>query len=379
MKYIYIIIVSILLFSCVKIPTNNYVSPLNIPANFNWKTIEAKKVILSTASSIFNEDGDTIAEGLSAGTYNIVAGKNSVLTIIPDPEIPQTKAISGIKKYVYFPAKSKYATVFFEDLFPSKGDMDMNDIAFGLYIRYLLDNQSNVLGIEINIQPRAIGSLFALIGLAANLSSDTPIDIVQEIVHSRDPYLSPLFSTSNPGGPYQPEAGITTSQVIPITGNYRGYFNNIKDLFLNVRDVDPVTTSNAFKVTIDIIDSKIFPYSNMTFLDSAQEGKINLDIFAMVFERGREIHFKGQKPTQKFSLQYFSSTRPKTDFSTSDNWVWAIISDKSIRYPKEYVKIYNAYPNFKVWAESGGIINSTWYSPSVADSLYRKSNFSYIN
>ena len=82
MKYIYIIIVSILLFSCVKIPTNNYVSPLNIPANFNWKTIESKKVILSTASSIFNEDGDTIAEGLSAGTYNIVAGKNSVLTIM---------------------------------------------------------------------------------------------------------------------------------------------------------------------------------------------------------------------------------------------------------------------------------------------------------
>ncbi|NTU95843.1 MAG: DUF4842 domain-containing protein, partial [Bacteroidales bacterium] len=60
-------------------------------------------------------------------------------------------------------------------------------------------------------------------------------------------------------------------------------------------------------------------------------------------------------------------------------WVWAIISDKSIRHPLEWVKIYHAYPNFKVWAEGGGDIGSDWYVPSVADSLHSNSYFSYIN
>jgi LruC domain-containing protein len=125
--------------------------------------------------------------------------------------------------------------------------------------------------------------------------------------------------------------------------------------------------------------SEIFPFSNFTFLEENQLGKVNLDIFALVDNRGKEIHFKGQRSTDKFSFQYFISTRPKSDFSTIDNWVWAIISDKSIRYNLEYVKIYNAYPNFKVWAEGSGAIGSEWYTPSVADSLYQKIDFHFIN
>lgn len=267
----------------------------------------------------------------------------------------------------------------FEDLFPDKGDMDMNDIVLGLNIVYYLDKASNVIDIEINIEPRALGSLFQNIGLAAQLSAPNILDIVQNISHSGDPNLSPFFSVTTNKNGYSPELGNVNSQVIPLTGNLRTYFDNVKDLFINVRNIDPVTQTHDFSVLIEIKPTAIFPYSNLTFIESSQIGKINLDIFAVVEDRGKEIHFKGQRPTDKFFYQYFISTLPKTDFSTIDNWVWAIICDQSIRYNLEYVKIYNAYPNFKVWAEGGGAIGSKWYIPSVIDSLYQKNDYNYIN
>jgi LruC domain-containing protein len=114
-------------------------------------------------------------------------------------------------------------------------------------------------------------------------------------------------------------------------------------------------------------------------LDYLKDGKINLDIFAVFDTRGKEVHFKGQLPTNKFTIQYFMSTRPKMDFSTVDNWVWAVLSPKSIRHPLEFVKIYNAYPNFKTWAEAGGEVGVDWYNNTVRDSLWTKHNFNYVN
>jgi len=380
-KFILLFFVILFCSSCIKFPEDTYVKVLDVPSDFDWKTIEAKKVNISVVSSILDDEGDTIASFLPPGEYGITVGKNTNLNIVQEQSQAETKSIksSKVKQKVYFPCKNKYATVMFEDLFPSKGDMDMNDIVFGLNIEYLLDNKAKLLGFNINIQPRAIGSSYPQIGLAANLNSDVALDIVETILHSSDPVLSPLFNVTDNSEGYSTEIGVTTSQVAPITGDFRNYFDNDEDLFINVRDVDPFTNTESFTVQVIIKSTKLFSFSNMTFLDTVQTGKINLDIFACFGTRGREVHFKGQKPTQKFNFQYFLSTRPKTDFSTIDNWVWAIISDKSIRHPLEWVKIYHAYPNFKVWAEGGGDIGSDWYIPSVADSLHSNSSFSYIN
>jgi len=380
MRNTIIIVPLLFLFcSCLKMPKDTYVPILDVPANFDWKSIEAKKVTLVQTSSVLNENGDTIASFLPPGDYNLTVGKNTALTVVRENSVVETKAAGDAKQVVYFPAKNKYATVMFEDLFPSKGDMDMNDIAFGLNIEYDLDKQARLLDIQINIQPRAIGSSYVQIGLAANLSSQNILNIVDNISHSGEPALSPLFSVTLNHDGYSPELNNVNSQVIPLTGNFRSYFDNAKDLFINVRNIDAKTTTHNFSVTIEIKPTEIFPFSNLTFLEPIPSGKINLDIFAVFGNRGKEIHFKGQRPTDLFFYQYFISTRPKTDFSTIDNWVWVIISDKSIRHPQEFVKIYNAYPNFKVWAESGGSTSSNWYTPSVIDSLYTKANFSYVN
>ncbi|MDD3198582.1 MAG: LruC domain-containing protein, partial [Eubacteriales bacterium] len=280
---------------------------------------------------------------------------------------------------IYFPSKDKFATVMFEDLFPSKGDMDMNDVVFGLNIEYDLTNHLLVNSITITIQPRAIGSSYEIIGIAANFSNRFPIDIVDYVVYDNGPNAGPLFNITRNNKGYTPEMYNYSSQVVPLTGNYREYFHNEKDLFLNVRNIDPFTNSEEFAAKIYFKSSSLVNYSNFTFLDSLNLSKINFDIFTVFKNRWMEVHFKDQPPTERFNTALFNASGSLPNFSTYDNWVWAIISDKSIRHPREFVKIYKAYPDFKLWAESSGNTNLNWYSNSVIDSLYTAGNFSYIN
>ena len=46
-----IVISLLILASCVKFPEETYVSPLSVPADFNWKSIKAKPVSVNTIAN----------------------------------------------------------------------------------------------------------------------------------------------------------------------------------------------------------------------------------------------------------------------------------------------------------------------------------------
>lgn len=382
MKKFSFILLSILVVSCVKFPEDTYKKVLDVPADFDWKTIEKKTLTITQLSSVLNETGDTVASFLPPGSYDITIGKGSTLNIVQETVAPaMTKAPGAVKQRVYFPAKNKFATLMFEDLFPDKGDMDMNDIVFGLNVQFDLDVQARVLAIWFHIQPRGIGSSYKKIGIAANFTnySNTNPGITSLIYSDENLNISNFFSVDYLSQYiYSPEKNTTISEVIPLTGDYRASFADTSELFINVRSIDPAIATTNFSVAADMLTKNNY-YWDFTLFDEPLPNKINIDVFTIINVRSKEVHFKGQKATERFNRQYFIYTMPKTDFSTLDNWVWAIISDKSIRHPLEFVKIFNAYPNFKKWAEGGGATNIGWYSPMIIDSLYNKRNFSYIN
>lgn len=378
MKIKVIIVICLAAVSCIKTPvTNDYISPLVVPESFDWKTTESKPVTLQYTSTIINQHGDTVAASIPPGDYSLIVGKNTTLTIIKDTVVQAGGAIAAnapggaVKDVIYFPSKSGYATVMFEDLFPSKGDMDVNDAVFDLNMEFHVDNQTRVRSFQINIVPRACGSFYREIALAASLNSGNGLTYISEISHSNTNEPGGIFSSvPSARGTYMPEPG-NRFDVIPLTGDFRSYFSGNTELFINVRDEDPYIPTQPFSVFVTILPSMTFTVSALTFLEAPQPGRVNLDIFGIFGSRSLEVHFKGAVPTNFFNYAYFLSTY-KTDFSTVDNWVWAILSDRSISYPKEYVKIYHAYPNFKIWAESGGNAASVWHNPAIADSLYSK-------
>lgn len=397
LKRIAFIFITIIFVGCVKFP-----QPIDIPSTsefkisktFDWKTIEAKVVSFNTTSSVINQNGDTIAKNLPAGEYPLYVGKGSILTIVNSNVILEesTKSIStpvsGSKTRIFFPAQDKYATVMFEDLFPFSGDRDMNDIVFGLNIEYDLDNRGRVMAINFNIEPRAIGSTKTFIGIGANFTG-MPVEVskvvrtsltLPDIINNHSD-LSPIYNIDPKSGYFNPvnpsDQANADYKVAPFTGNYRSFFINPPSdtKFVNVYNDAASVASHKFTATVSL--NSVINYSSFTFLEGYNVNKVNISLFSSFEDKSHEVHFKGQLPTKYFDLSLFNHTG-STDFtSASDNWVWAIMSDKSVRHPIENIKIYDAYTDFPSWVESQDIYN--WYSVINLEKLYTKTSFNYFN
>lgn len=397
LKQIAFIIITIIFVGCVKFP-----QPIDIPSTsefkisktFDWKTIETKMVSFNTTSSVINQNGDTIAKNLPAGEYPLYVGKGSILTIVNSNVILEesTKSIStpvsGSKTRIFFPAQDKYATVMFEDLFPFSGDRDMNDIVFGLNIEYDLDNRGRVMAINFNIEPRAIGSTKTFIGIGANFTG-MPVEVskvvrtsltLPDIINNHSD-LSPIYNIDPKSGYFNPvnpsDQANADYKVAPFTGNYRSFFINPPSdtKFVNVYNDAASVASHKFTATVSL--NSVINYSSFTFLEGYNVNKVNISLFSSFEDKSHEVHFKGQLPTKYFDLSLFNHTG-STDFtSASDNWVWAIMSDKSVRHPIENIKIYDAYTDFPSWVESQDIYN--WYSVINLEKLYTKTSFNYFN
>lgn len=387
--------VTFIISSCVKFPASTTIvdpNGLNIAENFDWKTIETKTVSSTGVFSVINQDGDTIALNLPAGEYNLYIGKGSVLkTIASNVNLDiDTKAIStpstGTKTRIYFPAENKYATVMFEDLFPYSGDKDMNDVVFGLNIEYDLDKNARVVAINFNIEPRAVGSTQTYIGIGANFTGMAVQ--VSKVARSSTDYpgisndhsdLAPIYNVDPKNGYYNPvnpsDALNADYKVAPFTGNFRSFFINppTYTTFINVFNIGTATLSKKFTAKVSL--NSVIAYNSFTFLDVYNANKVNISIYAAFENKGKEVHFKGQLPSKYFNLATFEPTG-RTDFSSAyDSWVWAIMSDKSVRHPLETVRINNAYPDFGLWVSNQDKTN--WYGSKILDSLFTKINFAY--
>ena len=395
---IYIIIgMTIFMSSCVKFPKSHpgtTTDGLKIAENFDWKTIESKTVSSTGVFSVINQDGDTIALNLPAGEYNLYVGKGSVLTTVASSANLDisTKAIStpstGTKTRIYFPCENKYATVMFEDLFPYSGDKDMNDVVFGLNIEYDLDKNARVVAINFNIEPRAVGSTQTYIGIGANFTGMAVQ--VSKVARSSTDYpgisndhsdLSPIYNVDPKTGFYNPvnpsDQLNADYKVAPFTGNFRSFFISPPTYtpFINVFDIGTSTLSKKFTAKVSL--NSVIAYNSFTFLDVYNVNKVNISIYAAFENKSKEVHFKGQLPSKYFNLATFEPTG-RTDFSSAyDNWVWAIMSDKSVRHPLETVRINNAYPDFALWVSTQNRTN--WYGSKVLDSLFTKINFTYFD
>lgn len=395
-NYLLASLILLVVSSCVKFPQERGKKEdpgTLVSSTFDWKTIEIKKVSAPYDFSVLNQYGDTIATNLAAGEYDLYVGKGSYLNIV--------RASSGILTDVvtkadltplasgtgiYFPAKNVYATVMFEDLFPYPGDRDMNDIVFGLNIVYEVNKKSEVVALHFNIQPRAVGSTYEKIGLAAYFTGK--VVNVDQIIRSsltltglslNHNDVSSLFSITPYYNFYHPDLSASGDKgVIPFTGDYRYFFISkpAGSQFYNVMNFGNFVSAHNF--TVKVTFKKPAPqYSNFTFLDQPSKTRTNISIFATFGVRSKEVHFKYQTPSKLFDSTLFGVTG-RTDFSSNkDNWVWAILSDKSVRHPLEMVKINSAYPQFNNWLSDQDMTN--WYGGKILDRLYTKWNFNYID
>ena len=242
------------------------------------------------------------------------------------PDLPDTDGpVADDNKTVY------YGTLTFEDLWPAKGDYDMNDVVIdytSTVYKTIVGNQ--VTKITDEFIPRHSGGSFRN-GFGYRFDELAATDIRKITVDG--PVISEYTETGNM------ESGQSHPTLI---------------LFDNINPV----IGQKFKVTItlnDVDESMVKPPYNPFIIANGK--------------RGREVHPVGYRPTDKADLSDLGS---QEDVSQSEKGIYYISKEgmpfaihlsriKDFPVPQEGTRINISYPYFESWVNSQGKQHADWY------------------
>jgi LruC domain-containing protein len=228
---------------------------------------------------------------------------------------------------LYTPSKYGKGTIAFEDLWPSYGDYDFNDVALNYQVILKLNAQNLAVQMDIICHVKANGAGFTN-GIGIELANISP----SQIKSVGGTILTENYITLNTNGT---EAN-QQHAVIILTDAAR---NLLTERTISIKFTEPTSTS----------DLGIAPFNPFIIANKIRE---------------KEIHLPYTKPTSlgKPFVEIAGANRDINGNYVSDNGMpWAISFIHDFKVPKEKVNIADAYNYFVQWANSGGTVNIDWY------------------
>ncbi len=257
----------------------------------------------------------------------------------------------------YFPSKNNTATLMFEDLWPSKGDYDFNDLVASLQGTYVTNSSNKVVKLIFTINIKAVGASYKN-GLGVQLDNIVPSE-VSSVTGTIRKSGSSINLNSNGTEANQSKAVIIAIENIEnvLTRPGGSMFNTVNNGY--------VGTSNEVTVTISFENS---PLS----LDKLSSSSFNFFLIKNQ-DRGTEIHLANRKPTNLMTYEFgtLNDTSSPTNgryYKTENNLPWGLLILEPFKYPLEKTAITSAYSKFADWAESNGTSSKNWYkSPNPSE------------
>ncbi|MEA3505122.1 MAG: LruC domain-containing protein [Bacteroidota bacterium] len=236
----------------------------------------------------------------------------------------------------YFPTSGKQV-VAFEDLWPSTGDFDFNDLTMSNKVKINKDNNFNLLSADFTISIDAIG---------ADIHNGIGMMLYKE---NGDAFNDNIIATITGDAVLDEDNSngiILTNDVFEAISEY--YQNN---------GVGPTATPDTLKFTV-------------TFNSNAEEFIPELYIFRS-FDRSYEIHRSNFPATEAMDNTLFNTIDDKGNYKTENGLPWGleIILEGDYKSPKERVDMLKAYPEFREWATSEGTQNTDWYLSPVEENV----------
>jgi LruC domain-containing protein len=271
-----------------------------------------------------------------------------------DDEYPndQNKAYTS-----YYPAAGSFGTIAFEDLWPSKGDYDFNDMVVDYSATYILNASNKVVETKTQIYVRAVGAgVINAFGIEYPSISPSDISSVNGYVHNAG------YINLNANGT---EAGQTNAVIIPFD-DVEAVINRVGGLFYNVVSGDAMGQSDSLNIT--------------TIFSTPQElsDVSNINPFMIKAKtRTLEIHLPDYTPTDLADMAVFGTSDDDSDpntgrfYKTPENLPWAILIPQRFDYPAEKNDIILTHTKFAGWAQSSGTSFNNWYED---ESGYRDAN-----
>ena len=252
----------------------------------------------------------------------------------------------------FSPGESSFGSLAFEDLWPKKGDYDMNDVVVD-YNYHLITNVANrITQMKIKLVIKALGGSLQN-GFGIELNCD-PSDIATVTG-------SQLFRNTVTLSPNGTEAGQAKAVVIAFDDGHK-VMGASGGAFVNTQDGEAIRIADTIELVIDFANP----------IPSAQLGYAPFNPFIFVNgTRGREVHQINYAPTSLADLSYFGTEEDDSNPSISRYYLtdkglpWCIKVPTSFRYPKEKVSIISAHLKFGDWVQSGGTSFADWYLDRV--------------
>ncbi len=273
---------------------------------------------------------------------------------VPDTfdEFPTDPARAFIS---YFPGESTYGTLAYEDLWPSTGDYDFND----LVVKYKFTQISNGNNEIVQINPS-----FIPIAAGANLNAgfgfqldNTMAGAVESVTGT---HLVKNYISLDPNGM---EAGQSKAVFIAFDKAF-SLFNNVTGE--NPNGMAPVNTVPGGKTGDPVTVEMEIIFSNP--LSSSEVGLAPYNPFIFVnYDRGHEIHLPDCVPTDLVDESFFGTRNDNSNpnsgryYKSVDNLPWAMNVVDSYDYTIEEVQVNSAFIYFGTWATSSGTQNKDWF------------------
>lgn len=306
----------------------------------------------------------------------------------------------------YYPGKSSWGTLAYEDLWPERGDYDFNDLLLRYRSREVLNANRLVVALEMDLRLDAVGAGYRN-GFAINLPgiSNSTIQSATLTGTRRDRFsgnaiaisTSPPHQASVTGGqggsvfqifedakvfihPDNGASGGANSLYNTVTCSEPGFRNTGKDC--------AVAPSADFKLSVKFnTPLSAFPSAPYDpFLFRAKTNALSVTGTAV------EVHLPGKLPTTRADRTMFGTGIDRTPVTTSPSTVvpgdtylsngrlpWALDIPSEWDYSYEKQDITQPFPNVVPWVLSGGKTNTDWYSTPSDPTKTFKANAKIVN
>ncbi|SHM39306.1 LruC domain-containing protein [Cyclobacterium lianum] len=260
----------------------------------------------------------------------------------------------------YLPATG-FGTLMFEDLWPSRGDYDFNDLVVDYRMNRITDAKGEVVEVVIELLTRAAGAGYSN-GFGIEFSGLSPEKVIQVKGHKT---TSSSIHTFMENGL---EAGNEFATIIPfddvdlvLTHPGQGALGINTDPKFGFVDLKPQTIVLTLKEGGEPTAAGPTRLSDLTLE--------NFNPFLIVDQtRGVEVHLPGKKPTKHADASIFgtkedgSTAGAESYYRNKENGLpWGLNVPVSIPYLVNKVPITKGYTRFFDWVISGGESYTDWY------------------
>ncbi len=249
----------------------------------------------------------------------------------------------------YFPSKTGFASLAFEDLWPGTGDYDFNDLVVNVRFNRVTNASNQVVEVKNKYYVAAIGGSLTN-GFGVQFDNLSPSDIQS------------VTGTEVEGGNYSISGNGTENgpikAVVILWNDPRNIVTSHGGSMFNTIEGNPTGESDTLNLVVKFTTPKApelvgtAPFNHFLI-------KNNL--------RGAEIHLFNALPTSMADMTLFATANDASSpadglyYRTKDNLPWGLFIPEIFAYPAEKDDILTAHLKFGAWAESAGATNTDWY------------------